>query len=86
MENLQFGLLLALVGMTTVFVVLMLLILLSKYLILFINRFIPAEEEKTAQRPSDASKPIDAVDALVIAETVKMITGGKGKVTKVEKI
>ncbi len=86
MENLQFGLLLALVGMTTVFVVLMLLILLSKYLILFINRFIPAEEEKTALRPSDASKPIDAVDALVIAETVKMITGGKGKVTKVEKI
>lgn len=86
MENLQFGLLLALVGMTTVFVVLMLLILLSKYLILFINRFILAEEEKTAQRPSDASKPIDAVDALVIAETVKMITGGKGKVTKVEKI
>ena len=86
MENLQFGLLLALVGMTTVFIVLMLLILLSKYLILFINRFISAEEEKNAQRPSDASKPIDAVDALVIAETVKMITGGKGKVTKVEKI
>ena len=86
MENLQFGLLLALVGMTTVFVVLMLLILLSKYLILFINRFVPAEDEKPVQRTADTAAPINATDALVIAETVKVITGGKGTVSKIEKI
>lgn len=81
MENLQTGLILLMVGMVTVFTILLLLIILGKYLIIFVNKYFPEDEtvsnKKTTQSPTLSS---------IIEETIKTITNGKGKVKSIEKI
>lgn len=81
MENLQIGLILLMVGMVTVFTILLLLIILGKYLIIFVNKYFPEDEtvsnKKTTQSPTLSS---------IIEETIKTITNGKGKVKSIEKI
>lgn len=72
------------VGLTTVFVVLLLIIMLGNSLIAFVNRFIP-EDEKPAT-PQASSSAISPKVASAIAAAVAQLTGGKGKVEKIEKI
>ena len=73
MENIGTGLMLMLVGMCTVFVILLIIIWLSTLLIKAVNKFAPPEEEEE-----------DSVKAINIA--VEKLTGGKGKVMKIEKL
>ncbi|MCQ2375283.1 MAG: OadG family protein [Salinivirgaceae bacterium] len=71
------------VGLTTVFVVLLLIIMLGNSLIAFVNRFIPEDEKPIAkQAPSAISPKV----ANAIAAAVAQLTGGQGKVEKIEKI
>lgn len=86
MENLGLGLTLMAIGMVTVFVILLIVINLSKVLINIVNKVCPEEEApKKKAAPAAAPAPIDATVMGVIKATVAQITGGKGTVTNVTK-
>ena len=83
MENIGIGLMLMVVGMATVFVILLIVIYLGKFLIALVNKYAPEEEQKKAavvNRTTDAG----AMDA--IKSAVNILTAGKGKVVKIEKL
>ncbi|MCD7937975.1 MAG: OadG family protein [Tannerellaceae bacterium] len=88
MENLQTGLLLMVVGMTTVFIILLLVIYLSKGLIAFVNKYAPEEivQKKSVQTFAQAVEAVPAATTAAIVSAVSIVTGGKGKVTKIEKL
>jgi len=73
-----------LIGMVTVFAILLIIIYFGKALIAFVNKFCPEEVKPTAQPQQQAS--IDPQVAQAIALAVNNLTGGKGKVEKIEKI
>ena len=85
MENIPEALKLLVVGMLTVFAILLIVINLGKALIAFVNKFIP-EEEKTKKQVAPVAVPVDANTKAIINEAVKQITAGKGHVTKISKI
>ena len=77
MENLNLALLLMVVGMATVFAILLIVIYLGKLLIALVNKYAP-EEVAPAAIPGNIMAAINAA--------VTVVTQGKGKVAKVEKI
>ena len=83
MENIGIGLMLMVVGMATVFVILLIVINLGKLLIKIVNKYAPEEEpKKTAVvAPTTDTGAMDAIKA-----AVDILTAGKGKVIKVEKL
>lgn len=78
------GITLMIVGMVTVFAVLLIIINLSKLLINIVNRVAPEEEAKPKSAPAAAAIPQDIME--VIRQTVSQITGGKGTVANVAKL
>ncbi|MDR1747418.1 MAG: OadG family protein [Tannerella sp.] len=90
MENLGYGFLLMVVGMTTVFLILMIVIGLGKALIRAVNRFFPETvgEDVRPTVVSVGSVLPNAVSGGIIAAIVSAIgvtTGGKGNVISIEK-
>lgn len=83
MDNLGIGLLLMVVGMVTVFIILLIVIYFSKFLISLVNKFAPSEEHVKIS-PQRAIADNDSVAAIKAA--VKVLTAGKGKVVKIEKL
>lgn len=83
MDNLGIGLLLMVVGMVTVFIILLIVIYLSKILISLVNKFAPSEESVKVS-PQRAIADNESVAAIKAA--VKVLTAGKGKVVKIEKL
>ena len=81
MENLNIALLLMIVGMATVFAILLIVIYLGKGLIALVNKYAP--EEVVEVRPRELE--CDVIMAAISA-AVTVVTQGKGKVAKVEKI
>lgn len=78
------GITLMIVGMVTVFAVLLIIINLSKLLISVVNKVTPEEEAKSkvvSQTPAIAADVME-----VIRQTVSQVTGGRGKVVNVVKI
>ena len=73
------------VGMLTVFIILMIVIQLGKGLIQTVNKVAP-EETATPKRKPAPGTAIDARTLAVIREAVSQITGGKGSVSKVERL
>jgi len=91
MENFQTGLLLLGVGMPTVFVVLLIVIYLGKGLIALVNKYAPEEVivKKQVAAPVGAAVQTGGLsnqETAAVVSAVSMVTGGKGKVTKIEKI
>lgn len=87
MENLNTALLLMVVGMATVFVILLIVIYLGKGLIALVNKVAPEEEvpaRKVAAQQGPA--PIPANILAAINGAVSVVTHGKGKVAKVERV
>ena len=82
MENLNIALLLMIVGMATVFAILLIVIYLGKGLIALVNKYAPEEVVPAKQAP--AAVPGNIMAAISAAVTV--VTQGKGKVAKVEKL
>ena len=78
------GVTLMLVGMVTVFAVLLIIINLSKLLIKLVNKF--ALEENVKKDVKQNGPEIPANIMAVIQQTVKEITNGKGTVSNVVKI
>lgn len=86
MENMGLGLTLMLIGMLTVFVILLIVINLSKVLISIVNKVAPEEEAPKKKVEAPTPKLIDANVMAIIEAAVKELTGGKGTVTNVEKL
>lgn len=87
MENIGSALTLMAVGMITVFVILLIVINLSKLLIAIVNKVAPEEVVvKKDSRTSSAPVVIDPNTLAAIKEAVNIVTNGKGKLAKVEKI
>ena len=85
MENLETALLLMVVGMATVFAILLLVIYLGKLLISLVNKYAP-EEQPLVKQGAKVSAPIHGNIVAAITAAVNVVTQGKGKVTKIEKI
>ena len=84
MENLETALLLMVVGMATVFAILLIVIYLGKLLISLVNKYAPEEQLPAKQ---GAQSPVPIPGNIVAAITaVNVVTQGKGKVAKIEKI
>lgn len=83
MENIGVGLLLMVVGMCTVFLILLIVIWISQFLISVVNKIAPEEEPKkpVTSGPSTDAGAMDAIKA-----AVEILTAGKGQVIKIEKL
>ena len=87
MENLGIGLQLMIVGMSTVFLILLIVINGGKLLIKLVNMIAP-EEVTAAKKQVQAANPtqVDASTMAILQEVVKQITCGKGRVESAKKI
>lgn len=76
------------VGMLTVFCILIIVILLGSLLIKLVNKFAPEEVQakKSVATANNAIQQVDATVKSVIDAAVSQITGGKGHVTKITKL
>jgi oxaloacetate decarboxylase gamma subunit len=83
MDNIGYALLLMLVGMTTVFLILMLVMGLGKTLILLVNRY--GGERTAASAPVSSVAPSGIPEQVVVAivSAVSIVTDGKGRVTSI---
>ncbi len=84
MENLGTAVELMLVGLPTVFLVLVLIVYFSKLLIYLVNKYVPEQTATPAKQSSKAE--IDPKKLSAITAAVATITNGKGRITKVEKL
>ncbi len=71
------------VGMVTVFIILIAVIYLSKLLIFLVNKYAQDEsgKAKAAQKPA---KPDNTVE--ILKEAISIVTGGAGTIIKIEKL
>ena len=79
MENLSEGLQLMLIGMVTVFTILLIVIYGSKLLIAATNKFAPEPPKAPVKKADDA--PVAVLEA-----AVSQLTGGKGRIVKITRI
>ena len=92
MENIETGLLLMVVGMTTVFAILLIVINLGKGLIVLVNKYAP--EEIIAKKPVAAAVRVQTTaigslsgqETAAIVSAISAVTRGQGKVIKIEKV
>jgi oxaloacetate decarboxylase gamma subunit len=85
MENLNTALILMIVGMVTVFIILLIVINLGKLLIALVNRYAPPEEAAQPKR-SKAPAPIPSNVVAAITAAVNVVTHNKGRITNIEKM
>ena len=83
-EEIEFGLTLMAVGMTTVITILGLVVMGGKTLILLINKFSPEVELMSIQ--SQGTEYISKTKISVLASSVAAATKGKGKITNIKKL
>lgn len=81
------------VGMTTVFAILLIVINLGKGLIVLVNKYAPEEiivkKQVTLQRQAVPASPAGGITnqtTAAIVSAVSVVTGGQGKVVKIEKL
>ncbi|MDR1880123.1 MAG: OadG family protein [Tannerellaceae bacterium] len=94
MEHLRTGFLLMAVGMTTVFLILLLIIWMGKGLTALVNRYAPEEGGAKKEPPNvglasgqetKAAESGGKATVVAILSAVSLATGGRGKVIKIEK-
>lgn len=86
MENLGIGFELMIVGMCTVFLILLIVINGGKLLIKVVNRIAPEEVKAAKQTVAEQSGNLDPSTMAVLSEVVKQLTQGKGRITSAKKI
>ncbi len=74
------------VGMATVFVILLIVIYLGKLLITLVNKYAPEEVLPVEGKHRKGPAPVPGNILAAITAAVNVVTLGKGKVTKVEKL
>jgi oxaloacetate decarboxylase gamma subunit len=85
MDNIETALQLLGIGMITVFTILFLVVFLGNMIILFVNRYVPGTNVIAGTAPAVTTAGIEANKVAAIVASVKMVTGGKGNVIKIEK-
>ena len=85
MENIGIGLELMVVGMSTVFLILLIVIGGGKLLIKAVNKFAP-EEVVAQKKVATATAAIDGTTMEVLRKVVSQLTHGKGHLTEAKKI
>ena len=88
MDNIGEALQLLVVGMLTVFMILLIVIFLGKGLIALVNKYAPEEQvpQKKVTAMGSVVTPVDAQTKSIIDAAVSQLTGGKGVVSKIQKI
>ncbi len=86
MDNIGLGLELMVVGMCTVFLILLIVIWGGKLLINVVNKIAPEEVEVAPKAQKAASAAIDSTTMAVLQEIVRQLTGGKGRVASAKKL
>jgi oxaloacetate decarboxylase gamma subunit len=81
MENVGLGLVLMVVGMVTVFLILMIVIFGSQLMIRLVNRIAPAQSEK-----APVTAAVDPLTRQVLEAAVAQLTGGEGHITNITKV
>ncbi len=79
MENIETAILLMVVGMATVFVILLIVIYLGKLLITLVNKYAPEEVVPAKQETPRGPAPIPGNILAAITAAVNVVTQGKGK-------
>lgn len=74
------------VGMLTVFMILLIVIGLGKVLISFVNKYAPEEEAKKKVAPTPLASSVNAQTKEIIQAAVSQLTGGKGRVANIQKL
>lgn len=72
------GITLMIIGMVTVFTVLLIIIMLSKWLIVFVNKVAPGESGKASKVPEDIQEAIH--------KAIFQITGGRGRIAEIKEV
>ena len=85
MENLGIGFELMIVGMSTVFLILLIVIWGGKLLIKTVNK-IAHEEISSPKKVAATSACVDGGTMAILQQVVSQITGGKGHVASAKKI
>ncbi len=84
MGNLEFALILIVIG---VIVVLLILIIITQGLTIFINKYIPEKSTVVSKKEKNVQQNVvNPTIAEVISQAVDIITNDKGKVIGIEKI
>ncbi len=86
MENMTLGLTLMLIGMVTVFAILLIVINLSEALIKIVNKVAPEGDDLRRKAPEFEPTNVDALTMEIIRAAVADITAGKGTVGSVERL
>jgi len=86
MSDLGLALQLMGIGMITVFIILSLVVLIGNLIIRFVNKYLPEEVSAKVQRVTAQAGEFNRKKVAAIVSAVKIVTEGKGHVTKVEKL
>jgi oxaloacetate decarboxylase gamma subunit len=84
MDNIGLGVQLMIVGMSTVFLILLIVIWGGKLLINVVNKVAP--EEVVPAKGTKAPEAVDGSTMAVLQQVVSQITGGKGHVASAKRI
>ena len=82
-ESIQLALTLMIIGMITVFIILLLVVVGGKVLISAVNRF-GAEVEKI--KPAVPSNEEEEIPVAILTAVVQHLSNGRGTITRIEKL
>ena len=86
MGDIGFALQLMGIGMITVFIILSLVVLIGNTIIRVVNKYLPEEVSKKIQQVTTQTEGFNKKKVAAIVSAVKIVTEGKGRVTKIEKL
>lgn len=87
MEHMTLGLQLLIVGMLTVFAILLIVIFGGKLLIKFVNMVAPEEVASAKKKlATTATGVVDPSTMAILQEVVRQVTGGKGRLESAKKV
>lgn len=86
MDNIGTGIQLMVVGMSTVFLILLIVIWGGKLLIKAVNKVAPEEVVAPKKGAAPAPAAVDSTTMAVLQQVVSQITGGKGRVASAKRI
>lgn len=86
MANIGIGLELLIVGMTTVFIILLIVIWGGKLLIKVVNKIAPEKTVPTKKSAKPDAGAIDSTTIGILDKVVAQITNGTGKISSVKKL
>jgi oxaloacetate decarboxylase gamma subunit len=73
------------IGLTVVFINLYLVVLIGNLIIRFVNRYIPEISDASLETTSSNSR-INTKKLAALVSAVNIVTNGKGRISKVEKV